>query len=75
MPTKKLPPEAMEFFRKAGSKGGKLGGRLGGKRSLETMTPEERIERAKRAAAASVLARQSAAKKKRSATKAVKRSK
>ena len=42
MPRKKLPPEILEFFRKQGSKGGK--------RSLETMTPEERTARAKKAA-------------------------
>jgi hypothetical protein len=34
-----------------------MGGRIGGKRSLETMTPEERSERAKKAAAASAEAR------------------
>jgi len=33
-------------------------GRKGGKRSLETMTPKERIERAKKAAAKSAEARQ-----------------
>jgi hypothetical protein len=31
---------------------GKKGGRIGGKRSLETMTPEERIARAKKASLA-----------------------
>jgi hypothetical protein len=31
---------------------GKKGGKIGGKRSLETMTPEERSERAKRASTA-----------------------
>ena len=30
---------------------GKKGGKIGGKRSLETMTPEERTARAKKAAA------------------------
>ena len=45
---KKLPPEVMEFFRRQGAKGG----RIGGKRSLETMTPEERSERARKAVAA-----------------------
>jgi hypothetical protein len=39
-----LPPEVADFFRKQGS--------IGGKRSLETMTPEQRTERAKRAVAA-----------------------
>lgn len=37
-----------EIMREIGSKGGKIGG----KRSLETMTPEERSARAKKASAA-----------------------
>jgi len=45
---KRLPPEVLEFLRKQGAKGGKLGG----KRCLETMTPEQRSERAKKAVAA-----------------------
>jgi len=45
---KKLPAEVLEYFRKQGAKGG----RIGGKRSLETMTPEKRSERARNAAAA-----------------------
>lgn len=48
MAKKKLPEEALEFFRKQGAKGGKLGG----KKAAEQMTPEERTERAKKAAAA-----------------------
>jgi len=48
MARKKLPPEVLEFFRKQGAKGG----RIGGKRSLETMTPEQRSARAKKAVAA-----------------------
>jgi hypothetical protein len=40
---KRLPPDVLEFFRKQGAKGG----RIGGKRSLDTMTPEERTARAK----------------------------
>jgi hypothetical protein len=59
MAKKRLPPEILEFFRKQGAKGGKIGGR----RSLETMTPEERSARAVKASAAAVAARQ--AKKKR----------
>jgi hypothetical protein len=50
---------------------GKRGGKIGGKRSLETMTPEERSARAKKASMAAAkkrtadrLARQRAAKKK-----------
>jgi uncharacterized protein YdaU (DUF1376 family) len=46
---KKLPPEVLAFFQKQGSRGGKIGG----KRSLETMTPEERTARANKAAAKS----------------------
>jgi hypothetical protein len=53
----KLPPEVLEYFRKQGAKGGKIGGPIGGKRSLETMTPEQRRQRAKVAAKASVVAR------------------
>ena len=45
---KRLPPEIREFFKKQGAKGGKIGG----KRSLETMTPEQRSERARNAVAA-----------------------
>lgn len=52
----------LEFFRKQGAKGG----RIGGKRSLETMTPEERAARAKKASDAAVAARK--AKKKRAGT-------
>jgi hypothetical protein len=45
---KKLPADVLEYFRKQGAKGGKIGG----KRSLETMTPEQRTERARKAVAA-----------------------
>lgn len=44
---KKLPPDVLEYFRKQGAKGG----RIGGKKSLETMTPEQRSERARNAVA------------------------
>jgi len=54
---KKLPPEVLEYFRKQGAKGGKIGGSAGGKRSLETMTPQERTARAKKASEAAVAAR------------------
>ena len=64
MAKKKLPPDVLDFFRKQGAKGGKIGGKIGGKRSLETMTPEERSARAKKASAAAVAARK--AKKKQS---------
>lgn len=49
----KLPKDMAEFFQQTG----RLGGKIGGKRSLETMTPEERTGRAKKAAAASAEAR------------------
>lgn len=45
---KRLPPDVLEFFRKQGAKGGKIGG----KRCLETMTPEQRSDRARNAVAA-----------------------
>ena len=55
-----------EIMREIGSKGGKIGG----KRSLETMTPEERSARAKKASMAAAakrtaqrLAREGAAKR------------
>ena len=44
----KIPPEVLEYLRKMGKKYGAQGG----KRSLETMTPEERLERAKKASLA-----------------------
>ena len=59
---RKLPAEVLEFFRKQGAKGGKIGGPIGGKRSLETMTPEERTARAKKASDAGVAARRAKAK-------------
>ncbi|HWQ55916.1 MAG TPA: hypothetical protein VN442_19665 [Bryobacteraceae bacterium] len=44
---KKLPPDALDFFRKQGAKGGKIGG----KKRLDTITPERRSEIARKAAA------------------------
>jgi hypothetical protein len=64
MAKEKLPPEVREYFRKEGAKGGKIGGRIGGKRSLETMTPEQRSERARKAVAAREAKRVAAAPKK-----------
>ena len=55
-----MPKDILEFFRKTGRKGGKIGG----KRSLETMTPEQRKARAQKAAAASAKVRSKKAKKK-----------
>jgi hypothetical protein len=56
---KKLPPAVLEFLREQGAKGGRIGGR----RALETMTPAERVARAKKASAAAVAARKRSAKK------------
>ncbi|NDJ14866.1 MAG: hypothetical protein EBY17_27360 [Acidobacteriia bacterium] len=53
MAKKRLPPDVLEFFREQGAKGGKIGG----KRSLETMTPEERTARAKKASTSATAAR------------------
>ena len=52
MAKEKLPPEVLEYFRKEGAKGGRIGGKIGGKRSLETMTAEQRSERARKAVGA-----------------------
>lgn len=60
MTKKRLPSDVLEFFRQQGSKGGKIGG----KRSLETMTADERSARAKRASAAAAVARTATAKAK-----------
>ena len=69
MAKKKLPPDILDFFRKEGSRGGKVGGKIGGKRSLETMTPEERTARAKRAGLKSAEARSKKALEKNSTKK------
>ena len=50
MPTKKLISEVMKAM-------GRKGGKIGGKRSLETMTPDERSARAKKASDAAAKAR------------------
>jgi hypothetical protein len=55
---KKLPPDVLAFFKEQGAKGGRIGGR----RALETMTPAQRVARAKKASAAAV--RKRSAKKK-----------
>jgi hypothetical protein len=45
---KRMPPEVLEYLMSMGKKYGSQGG----KRSLETMTPEERSARAKKASLA-----------------------
>ena len=61
---KRLPPAVLDYFREQGAKGGKIGG----KRSLETMTVEQRVARAKKASRAAAAARKAMARKaKRSA--------
>ena len=57
---KKLPPDVLAFFKEQGARGG----RIGGKRSLETMTPEERTARAKKASNAAAQARKAKTKTK-----------
>jgi len=57
----RLPPEVREFFRKQGARGGRIGGSLGGKKTAASMTPAERIARAKKASAAAVKARKAKA--------------
>jgi len=63
MKKKAIPEDVLDYFRQQGAKGGKIGG----KRSLETMTPEERAARASLAGQASSAAR--AAKKKKATKK------
>ena len=62
---KRMPPEVLEYLREMGKKYGSQGG----KRSLETMTPEERSARAKKASLAAAKKRT----EKRLAKKAAKR--
>lgn len=49
----KMPEEAREFFRKQGARGGRKGGRA----LMDKLTPEQRTELAKKAAAASAKVR------------------
>lgn len=56
---KKLPPDVLKFFKDQGAKGG----RIGGKRSLQTMTAEQRAARARKASRAAAEARRAKAKK------------
>jgi hypothetical protein len=55
---KKLPPKVLAFFKEQGAKGGRIGGR----RALETMTPAQRVARAKKASDAATVARKRSAK-------------
>lgn len=52
MAKNRLPDAALDFFRKQGAKGGKKGS--------ESLTPEERVARAKKAVAAREAKRKSA---------------
>jgi hypothetical protein len=54
MPEKKLPREALEFFKQAGRRGGQKGG----KSRMDALSPEERTELARKAAAKSAEVRQ-----------------
>jgi hypothetical protein len=53
---RKLPKDIAGFSQETG----RMGGKIGGKRSLETMTPEKRSERAKKPAVASEARRKGA---------------
>lgn len=55
----RLPPDVLEFFKMHGARGGRIGGR----RSLVTMTADERRARALKASKAAVVARKKAATK------------
>jgi hypothetical protein len=48
MPSKRIPAEALEFFRKQGAKGGKLSAEA----RMRKLTPEQRSEIARKAVAA-----------------------
>ena len=65
----KLPPEALEFFKRQGAKGGKIGGTI----SAKSLTKAERTERAKKAAAASAKVRSKKAAERRKMEKAAKK--
>jgi len=56
---KKLPSRVLKFFKEQGAKGG----RIGGKRSMKTMTAEQRTARAKKASKAAAEVRKANAKK------------
>jgi hypothetical protein len=54
---RKLPSKVLEFFGQQGARGG----RNGGKRSLETMTAEQRTARARKASRAAARSRKAKA--------------
>ena len=56
---KKLPPEVLQWFREQGRRGGEIGGKV----AASNMTPEQRVERAKKASVAGVAARRKKAAK------------
>lgn len=62
-----IPDDVLAYFRKEGARGGKIGG----KRSLVTMTPEERSARAKKASEAAAKARKAKAAAKKAAAENV----
>lgn len=62
-----------ETVRKVMQEMGRKGGRIGGKRAAEAMTPEQRTERAKKAAAASAAVRSKKAAAKKTGREARKR--
>ena len=59
----------MHYFDYPLKEQGAKGGRIGGKRALETMTPEQRAARAKKASKAAAEARKARAKNKNAARK------
>lgn len=59
--------EVAEFFKEMGRQGGKVGGAAGGKLAAARMTPSERQERARKAAAASAKVRSAKARAKKGA--------
>lgn len=56
---KRLPSEVLDFFKRQGARGGKIGG----KRSLVTMTAEERATRARKASRAAAETRKAKARR------------
>jgi hypothetical protein len=60
VPNKKLPEEALEYFRAQGKKGGNLSASA----RMKKLSPEQRSAIAKKAAAASAKARSAKAKRK-----------